>query len=69
MRLEDGTLYVNKKEYDLVRRWNWIASPYNAGLYLYHHLKREGIIMEWNAIFFRDIYMAFRRKKVIIEEI
>ena len=66
--LKDGTLYCNQKEYDLIKKWNWIPSPYNAGLYLYSALKREGIIFEWSYIFFRDIYIAFRKKNVVIEE-
>jgi len=69
MKLEDGKLFVTQKEYDLVKKWNWMPSPYNAGLYLYHNLKREGILdREWDVIFFRDVYLAFRKKNVEIVE-
>ena len=67
MKLENKTLVCTQKEFDLIKRYNWIPSPYNAGLYLYHALKREDITMEWNVIFFRDIYMAFRKKDYRIE--
>ena len=38
MELKDGKLLVNKQEYKLVKKWNMMASPYVAGLYLYHEL-------------------------------
>ena len=66
MKLEDGILICTQEEYNLVKKWNWMPSPYNAGLYLYHNLKREGIVMEWDCIYFRDIYLAFRKKNVKI---
>jgi len=69
MKLEDGILICTQKEFDLVKRWNMMASPYIAGLYLYHALKREGIVMEWNQFYFRDIYIAYRKKNYkIVEE-
>ena len=69
MELKDGKLIVTAKEYNLVKRWNAMASPYVAGMYLYNELKRNGIVMEWNAIFFKDVYVAFRKKQVeVVEE-
>lgn len=68
MKIEDEFLICTQKEYDLVKKYNWMASPWNAGLFLYHALKREGIVMEWSAAFFKDVYLAFRRKKVKIIE-
>ena len=68
MKLENGKLIVTELEYKLVKKWNAMASPYMAGLYLYHNLKREGIVMEWDCIFFRDVYIAFRKKNVEVEE-
>jgi len=66
---EDKKLIVTQKEYTLVKKWNVAESPYIAGLYLFHELKRNGIIMEWDPIYFRDIYLAFRKKNVeIVEE-
>lgn len=69
MKLVDGKLVVNQKEYNLVKKWNWIPSPYNAGLYLFHNLKREGIVMTWDPIYFKDVYLAFRKKNVEIEDV
>ena len=69
MELKDGKLLVNEQEYKLVKKWNMMASPYVAGLYLYHDLKNKGIIMKWDQYYFRDIILAYRKKNVeIIEE-
>lgn len=64
MKLENGKLICTQEEYNLVKKYNWAASPWMAGLYLYHGLKNNGIVMEWNAAYFKDIYLAFRRKNV-----
>lgn len=66
MEIKNKTLIVTKKEYDLVKKWNFMASPYNAGLYLYHELKRNGYDIKWDSIFFKDVYVAFRKKNVEI---
>ena len=68
MKLEDGTLIVTQLEYNLIKKWNAMASPYVAGMYLYHELKRNGIVMEWNAIYFKGVFVAFRKKNIKIVE-
>ena len=68
MKLEDGILICTREEYNLVKKYNCAASPWMAGLCLYHGLKNKGIATEWNAAYFKDVYLAFRRKNVKIIE-
>ena len=68
MKLEDGILICTQEELKLVKKYNVAASPWVAGLYLYHGLKNKGIVMEWNASFFKDIYLAYRKKNYKIVE-
>ena len=66
MKLEDGILICTQEEYSLVKKYNYAPSPWMAGLYLYHGLKRTSAEVEWNAAYFKDIYLAFRKKNVKI---
>jgi hypothetical protein len=41
-------------------------SPYVAGLYLYNELKKTNKELVWNQYYYKDIYLAFRKKNVEI---
>ena len=66
MELKDGKLICTQEEYKLVKRWNTMASPYIAGLYLYNELKRNNKELVWNQYYYKDIYLAYRKKNVEI---
>ena len=68
MELKDGKLICTEAEYKLVKKWNAMASPYIAGLYLYSELRRNNKELVWDQYYYKDIYLAYRKKNVEIVE-